>query len=151
MYQAFLVITLSMAVAGISPLLMPRYRRVFRGNWPRIRPALRFLFAIEIANLIAVGTSQYAVSFGTPSLVSAVEASIPAYTFLLSLVLYAVTRKYGEEEARHRLLAKQSLRWCSECGYYLRDTLPRKPLLLLVGFWLGGLSNHQFDRPFETR
>ena len=105
-YQAFLVITLSMAVAGISPLLIPRFRRVFRGNWPRIRPALRFLFGIEVANLIAVGTSQYAVSFGTPSLVSAVEASIPAYTFLLSLVLYAATRKFGEEEARHRLPAK---------------------------------------------
>ena len=34
------------------------------------------------------------------------EASIPAYTFLLSLVLYAVTRRYGEEEARRRLPAK---------------------------------------------
>ena len=41
-----------------------------------------------------------------PSLVSAVEASIPAYTFLLSLMLFAATRKYGEEEARHRLPAK---------------------------------------------
>lgn len=105
-YQAFLIISLSMAMAGLSPLLLPRCRQVFYGNWPRIRPVLRFLFAIEVANLIAVGASQYAVSYGTPSLVSAVEASIPAYTFVLSLVLYAVTRKYGEEEARCRLPAK---------------------------------------------
>lgn len=105
-YQSFLVITLSMAMAGVSPLLVPRFRRVFRGNWPRILPAMRFLLGIEVANLIAVGTSQYAVSFGTPSLVSAVEASMPAYTFVLSLVLYAATRKYGEEEARHSLPVK---------------------------------------------
>ena len=65
-YRAFLAITRSMAIAGISPLLIPRYRRVFRGNWPRIRPAPRLLFAIEIANLIAVDTSQYAVSCRGP-------------------------------------------------------------------------------------
>ena len=64
-YRAFLAITRSMAIAGISPLLIPRYRRVFRGNWPRIRPAPRLLFVIEIDNLIAVDTSQYAVSFGS--------------------------------------------------------------------------------------
>lgn len=48
---------------------------------------------IEVAHLIAVGTSQYVVSYGTPSLAAAVDASIPAYRFVLSLVLYAATRK----------------------------------------------------------
>lgn len=105
-YQSFLVITLSMAISGMTPLMARRFRKVLRGNWPRIRPALKFLLVIEIANLVAIGTSQYAVSYGTPSLVSAVEASIPAYTFVLSLVLYAATRKYGEEEARQGLPAK---------------------------------------------
>ena len=95
-----------MVGAGLSPLLLPKCRRIFRCNWPRIRPVLWLLFAIEVANLIAVATSQYAVSYGTPSLVAAAEASIPAYTFALSLVLFAVTRKYGEEEARQRLPAK---------------------------------------------
>ena len=105
-YQAFLLITLSMVVAGLSTLLLPRCRRIFRGNWPRIRPTLRLLFGIEVANLIAIATGQYAVSYGMPSLVSAVEASLPAYTFVLSLVLFAVTRKYGEQEARQWLPAK---------------------------------------------
>jgi uncharacterized membrane protein len=105
-YQAFLIITVSMIVAGLSPLLLTHFRSVFHANWPRIRPAISFLVAIEIANLIAVGTSQYAVNYGQPSLVSSVEAAIPAYTFVISLILYAVFRKYGEEEARHHLPLK---------------------------------------------
>lgn len=105
-YPVFLVVTLAMIAAGLCPLAAPRCRQVFRGNWPRIRRAAWLLIGIEVANLIAVATSQYAISFGSPSLVASVEASIPAYTFLLSLVLYAVTRRYGEEEARHRLPAK---------------------------------------------
>lgn len=108
-YEAFLLITLAMILAGLAPLLKPVCRRRFRGNWPRIKPVWPFLLLIEVANLIAIGTSLYAVSFGSPSLVAAVEASIPAYTFLLSLFLFAVTRHLGEEEARHWLPLKLCL------------------------------------------
>lgn len=108
-YQSFLAITVAMIATGLSPLLIPRFRRVFSGNWPRIRSKLPLLSSIEIANLIAVATSQMAVSHGTPSLVSAVEASIPGYTFALSMILYATTGKYGEEEAREFLPGKLCL------------------------------------------
>ena len=80
---------------------------MIRGNWPRIRPVVPILVAIEVCNLAALATSQFAVSLGSPAVVSAVvEACIPVYTFLLSAVLFAVTRRYGEEEARQRLPAK---------------------------------------------
>lgn len=108
-YVAFLMITFFMAISGVAPLLLPRQRLEFQRNWPRIRGAFGFLVVIEALNLIAVGTSLYAVSYGLPSLVSAVEASIPAYVFSLSLGLYALTGKYGEEEASQRMPAKLGL------------------------------------------
>lgn len=118
-YQAFLVSSLSIATAGLAPLLSPRHLKAFQQNWRNIRPAFRFLLAIEIANLIALGTSQYAVSYGYPSLVSAVEGTIPAYAFLISMFLYSVFRKYGEEEARHHLLTKLLLVCVMAFGVWL--------------------------------
>ncbi len=118
-YQVFLVSSLSIASAGLTPLLSPRHFRVFRQNWGRIRPAFGFLLAIEVANLIALGTSQYAVSYGYPSLVSAVEGTIPAYAFVISMVLYAVFRKFGEEEAHHHLLSKLLLVGVMAFGVWL--------------------------------
>ena len=85
-YPSFLVVTLAMIIAGILPLVLRRRRRVFQSNWPEIFSVLPFLLVIEAANLTAVLTSQYAVSFGPPSLVASVEACIPAVTFLLSLL-----------------------------------------------------------------
>lgn len=105
-YPSFLVVTVAMILSGLAPLALPDCRRVFRGNWPQIQPALKFLVLIELANLIAIATSQYAISFGEASLVAAVEAAIPGYTFLVSLGLYAAFRKYGEPDARHRLGTK---------------------------------------------
>ena len=118
-YQAFLVTTLSMAITGLSPMLLPRFRCLFLDNLPRIRSSIRLLLGIEMANLAAVGTSQYAVSFGAPSLVSAVEASIPGYTLLISLILYATTRKYGEEDAKSWLSVKLLLVGAMVVGVWL--------------------------------
>ncbi len=118
-YQVFLVSSFSIASAGLIPLLSPRHFKVFRQNWERIRPAFGFLLTIEIANLIALGTSQYAVSYGYPSLVSAVEGTIPAYAFLISMILYAVFRKFGEEEAHHHLLTKLLLVGVMAFGVWL--------------------------------
>ena len=113
------VMTASMSAAGASPLLLPRFRSRFILNWPRIRPILRYLVAIEAANMAAIVTSQYAVSFGRASLVSSVEAAIPAYTFVVSLVLFRLFGKYGEPEAFQRLPAKAAL-----------------VALMVVGVWL---------------
>lgn len=118
-YEAFCLIMLAMGLTGISPVVVSRSRRIFIRNWPRILPSLKFLGAIEVANLIAIGTSQLAVDYGRPSLVSAVEASIPAYTFCLSFILYALTRSLGEEEAKQNLIAKVALVGAMIGGVYL--------------------------------
>ena len=118
-YQAFLVITLCMALTGLLPLIVPGYRKVFRSNWPQVRPAVPLLLAIEVANLLALATSQYAVHYGTPTLVSAVEASLPLYTFLLSMILYAVASRFGDAAARDRLPIKLLLSGTMVLGVWL--------------------------------
>ena len=71
-----------------------------------LRPAIPLIIGIEVANLIALFMSQRAIDLGVPSLVCAVEASIPAYTLLLAILLLAITKRFGDEEARNWLFPK---------------------------------------------
>jgi drug/metabolite transporter (DMT)-like permease len=118
-YPVFLVSTISMIVCGLTPLLLQSRRQVFSGNWPRIWLAARFLLLIEIANLTAVSTGQYALKYGPASLVASVEATIPAYTMCLSLVLYATFKRFGEEDASKRLVPKFALTGLMILGVWL--------------------------------
>lgn len=118
-FQAFVVISTSIGVVALTPLLARPVRSAFASNWPRIREAYGLLLIIEAANLIAVATSHYAVNHGIPSLVAAVESTIPGYTFLFSFALYATTGKWGEQEARDHLFLKLAL-----------------VVLLAIGVWL---------------
>jgi drug/metabolite transporter (DMT)-like permease len=105
-YQVFVLTTAGMAACALLPLALGRYRRGWVANWPKVRKAVPFLLVIEVCNLMAVGLSQVAVSLGPVSLVASVEASMPAYTFGVSVALWAIFRKYGEEEAKQRLVLK---------------------------------------------
>ncbi|MFM8172995.1 MAG: EamA family transporter [Pirellulaceae bacterium] len=118
-FQAFVVISTSIGLVALTPLIARPVRSAFASNWPRIRAAFGLLIVIEAANLIAVATSHYAVNHGIPSLVAAVESTIPGYTFVFSFILYATTGKLGEREAREHLFLKLSL-----------------VLLLAFGVWL---------------
>lgn len=118
-YQAFLVITLAMAITGVIPLLFSAQRKVISVNMRRIWPVFWLILLIEIANLIAIATSQFAVNLAAPSLVSAVEASTPAYTFIVSLGLFAATKKYGEESAKKHLASKIFLVFNMVLGVWL--------------------------------
>lgn len=105
-YQGFLVITFAMAITGITPILFKVQRKIIRANMERIWPMFWLILLVEVANLIAIATSQFAVNLAAPSLVSAVEASTPAYTFVISFSLFAMTKKYGEANAKRALLPK---------------------------------------------
>ncbi len=56
---------------------------------------------------------------GTPSLVAAVEGTISGLTFLLSLALFALSRRYGEKEAGRRLVLKLVLVAAMAFGVWL--------------------------------
>jgi drug/metabolite transporter (DMT)-like permease len=118
-YPAFLIATMSMILLGLAPLLFSGRRKLFSNNWPRIWKAARFLLAIEVANLLAVATSQYAIKYGQASLVASVEATIPAYTLGISWGLYTVFRRFGEAEASHRLTTKLALTGLMIIGVWL--------------------------------
>jgi drug/metabolite transporter (DMT)-like permease len=107
-YVGFLLVTLGIVGAGIAPLLHPWVRRAFSENMSTLRPALLLILGIEVANLVALFMSQRAIDLGVPSLVAAVETTIPAYTFGLSLVL-ALTTRFGDGRAGSRLPLKVAL------------------------------------------
>lgn len=118
-YQTFIAITFFMGIAGLLPLMLPKNRQMFRQNRKVLSEKFGLLLGLETVNLVGVATGQYAVSYGSPSLVAAVDSTIAAYTFLISMSLYAVFGKYGEAEAK--------------------ENLPRKLLLvavMAVGVWL---------------
>jgi hypothetical protein len=108
-FQAFVVISTSIGVLSSAPLIAKPIRAAVRSNWPRLRSAISLLMLIEAADLLAIATSHYAVNHGIPSLVAAVESTIPGYTFLFSFALYATTGKWGEQEARDHLFLKLAL------------------------------------------
>ncbi len=94
---AFLIATVAMIAFGATPLVFKNRRVAFSKNFPKIWKASKFLLVIELANLIAVATSQYAIGYGPVSLVACVEATIPVYTFGISGVLYFVYHRFGEK------------------------------------------------------
>ncbi|MGE0103372.1 MAG: EamA family transporter [Blastocatellales bacterium] len=118
-YYVFLLTMLGVITAGLMPLLTQKGRQVFKANLPKIQPAFKFILMIEVFNLAAYATSQYAISHGSPSLVAAVESSLPAYCFGLSILLYFVFGKYGEAEAKHKLTHKLSLAAIMAIGVWM--------------------------------
>jgi drug/metabolite transporter (DMT)-like permease len=93
-FGAFLAITVGTIGAGLSGFKSAEVRATFRANLPRISQAWRVLVAIELLNWIALYLGQSAVKDGIPSLVSAIEASIPAFAFGLSMGIAFLNRQF---------------------------------------------------------
>jgi drug/metabolite transporter (DMT)-like permease len=98
------------AFSGILPILVsPSVRKAFRKNVPKLKPLAPLFIGIEMANLVALYLSQKAVDLGSPSLASAMETTVPGYTFLLTILLLSLKHRFGNEEARYRLRTKLML------------------------------------------
>jgi uncharacterized membrane protein len=102
---AFLSISMAMFVTGLSSLWMRDVRVSLVRDLPKIKKALPIFIIIELVNWLALYTGQSAVKDGIPSLVSAIEASIPAFAFTISLAI-AVIRRQVDVEMRKKLPIK---------------------------------------------
>ncbi len=116
--MGYFLITIGLIIAGIIPLLIPKVNAVFRKNAPALSQAAKIFLSIEIINLCALFTTQKAVSLGIPSLVAAVESTIPAYTFLLSIVLLKFFPVVGDKRAYEHLVSKLHLVTLMIIGVY---------------------------------
>lgn len=105
----FFLVTIGLILTGIFPLVVPSALKVFRNNLPALRPAMGILVGIEVMNLFALASSQRAIDLGVPSLVAAVETMVPAYTFLLALLLLSLMPRFGDPLASSYLLQKFGL------------------------------------------
>jgi uncharacterized membrane protein len=99
-FGAFLAISMAICLTGLFSLGMREVRVSLVKDLPKIKKALPIFIIIELVNWLALYTGQSAVKMGVPSLVSAIEASIPAFAFAISLTVMGLTRKIDAETKR---------------------------------------------------
>jgi len=83
----FMLIALGSIGSGLLPLVLRPIRQEFHKCLRVLSWGMGLIVTIELVNLMAVAASQRAISLGIPALVAAIETTIPAYVFALSLVL----------------------------------------------------------------
>lgn len=125
-FGAFLSITAGIIISGLASLLLKEVRSTLWEDLPKIKQALPIFITIELINLTALYTGQIAVKLGVPVLVSAIEASIPAYAFGLSLLIALWKRRIDLQPLRETK-RKLSLKW----GFVG---------LMIMGVWLIGAT-----------
>ncbi|CAA9889743.1 EamA-like transporter family [Candidatus Methylobacter favarea] len=108
-FICFLIVMIGIIGSGVLPLLIPDIRKALGNNMPTLRPAIPMLIGIEAVNWVALYTALRAVDLGEPALVAAVETTIPGYTFALTLLLVATTKRFDNKEARQQLPLKLAL------------------------------------------
>jgi uncharacterized membrane protein len=119
-FGAFLTISMAIFMTGLFSLGMKEVRISLVKDLPKIKKALPIFIIIELINWVALYTGQTAVKMGVPSLVSAIEASIPAFAFGISLTLLGLHHKIDAEVKR-----KLPIKWAMVA-------------LMMIGVWLIG-------------
>ncbi len=117
-FGAFLSITFGIFMTGLFSLGMRTVRVSLTKDLPKIKQALPIFIIIELINWAALYTGQSAVKMGVPSLVSAIEASIPAFAFGISLTIAMLTRKI-DAQAKRKLPVKWTMVGLMVAGVYL--------------------------------
>jgi len=118
-FTGFYLITVGLILTGVVPLASPPIFTLFRKNFSILRRAATIFVGVEIINLCALFTSQKAIDLGEPSLVAAVESTIPAYTFFFSTCLLILLPAYGDPLAKKNIKAKMILVCAMMVGVYL--------------------------------
>jgi Na+-translocating ferredoxin:NAD+ oxidoreductase RnfA subunit len=113
-FGAFLSITAGIILSGLSCLAFKNFRMTLAQDLPKIQQALPIFIAIELTNLAALYSGQLAVKLGVPVLVSAIEASTPAFAFGLSLLIATWQRRSKARQPLRALRAAKrtlSIKW----------------------------------------
>jgi hypothetical protein len=118
---AFLSIIFAMFLSGLLMLSIDSVRSTLIKDLPKLKSIAHILIAIELINWLALYTGQTAIKLGIPILVSAIEATIPAFAFCIALVLGILNRRV---EVQTKLPFK-----LSAIG------------LMMLGVWLIGTSS----------
>jgi uncharacterized membrane protein len=117
-FGAFLSVSMSICLTGLFSLGMKEVRVSLVKDLPKIKKALPIFIIIELVNWVALYTGQTAVKMGVPSLVSAIEASIPAFAFAISLTVMGLSRKI-DAETRRKLPMKWAMVGLMMTGVWL--------------------------------
>ncbi len=106
--QGYLIMLISVISVGMSPLLFSGVRTTIKASYPSIKRAASLIISIEIFYLVALASAQKAISLGDPSLVSAVETTMPAFIFFLStfFILSRFTARFSDPKSSHWLPQK---------------------------------------------
>lgn len=100
----FIFITTGIIATGLLPLLFKKVRIDLHRNARKLSGLAKFFIAIEIVNLLALFSAQRGIDLGKAPLVAAVETTVPALTFIISLVfIWALGRKHKHEKLHFKL------------------------------------------------
>lgn len=108
-FIAFLIITSGLIFTGLVPLFFKKIRLQLKKQSNLLVSLLKFFVLIEVVNLFALFFAQNAIARGDPSLVAAVETTMPAHAFLLSGSLYFINKKYFDGRVVKNFYYKISL------------------------------------------
>jgi drug/metabolite transporter (DMT)-like permease len=106
----FMFIIIGVVLSGLLPLIFShKVRTTFGNNLPKLTPMAPLFIGLEFANVVALYLSQKALDLGSPALSSAMETTVPGYTFLLTILLLYFKHHYGDEDARYKIRTKMVL------------------------------------------
>jgi uncharacterized membrane protein len=92
-FPVFLIITSGIIFTGLLPLFFKGVRRDLSKNSHKLLKLAKFFVVIEIVNLLALFSVQSGINLGIAPLVAAVETTVPAFTFILSVLLMWLLNK----------------------------------------------------------
>ena len=130
LFGAFLSITAGIILSGLACLALKNVRLTLAKHLPKIQQALPIFITIELINLAALYSGQLAVKLGVPVLVSAIEASTPAFAFGLSLLIATWKR---QSKARQPLQVLRATKRMLSIKWGLVG-------LMMMGVWLIGAT-----------
>ncbi len=106
--QGYMIMLVSLIAVGISPLFIPKIRRTLHKAIPKLSGGIKIIIFIEIVYLLSLASAQKAISLGNPSLVAAIETTMPAFTFMLAIffISFRHTARFGDPKAEHKIFRK---------------------------------------------